>query len=93
VRALTHLALGPLHRRFQMDRLVRFNEKFSPQWRPRYLVYESRAGLPRAVVRVLQVEGYLPQPRPSRLAAALREGVPRAVPARLRPPGPIGQMR
>ena len=45
-RALTRVALAPLHRRFQMDRLVRFNEKFSPQWRPRYLVYESRAALP-----------------------------------------------
>jgi lysyl-tRNA synthetase class 2 len=92
-RALTRLALGPLHRRFQMDRLVRFNEKFSPQWRPRYLVYESRAGLPCAIVRVLQVEGYLPLPRRSRLREALRGGPPRAVPARLRPPGPIGQMR
>jgi len=54
-------ALAPLHRRFQMDRLVRFNEKFSPEWRPRYLLYESRAALPRAVFRVLVVEGYLPQ--------------------------------
>jgi len=92
-RALTRLALRPLHRRFQMDRLVRFNEKFSPQWRPRYLVYESRAALPRAVLRVLQVEGYLPQRRRSRLVDALREGLPRAVPTRPRPPGPIGQMR
>ena len=93
VRALTHLALAPLHRRFQMDRLVRFNEKFSPQWRPRYLVYESRAALPLAIVRVLQAEGYLPQPRRGHLGAALREAIPRALPARLRPPGPIGQMR
>ena len=54
-------ALAPLHRRFQMDRLVRFNEKFSPEWRPRYLLYESRAVLPRAIFRVLVVEGYLPQ--------------------------------
>jgi lysyl-tRNA synthetase class 2 len=92
VRTLTRLGLGPLHRRFQMDRLVRFNEKFSPQWRPRYLVFESRTGLPRAVVRVLQAEGYLPQRRRSRLGDALRHGVP-AVPPRLRPPGPIGQMR
>jgi lysyl-tRNA synthetase class 2 len=92
-RALTRLALGPLHRRFQMDRLVRFNEKFSPQWRPRYLVYESRAALPRAIVRVLQAEGYLPHRTQGRLAEALREGLPRALPARLRPPGPIGQTR
>ena len=92
-RALTRLALGPLHRRFQMDRLVRFNEKFSPEWRPRYLVYESRAALPRAIVRVLQAEGYLPHRERGRWAEAVREGLPEVVAARLRPPGPIGQAR
>ena len=35
------------------------NEKFSPEWRPRYLIYESRLGLPRAILRVLEVEGYV----------------------------------
>jgi lysyl-tRNA synthetase, class II len=92
-RALTQVALGPLHRRFQMDRLVRFNEKFSPQWRPRYLVYESRAALPLTIARVLQAEGYLPHHERGRLAAAVREGLPEVVAARLRPPGPLGQAR
>jgi lysyl-tRNA synthetase class 2 len=92
-RAMTRIALGPLHHRFQMDRLVRFNEKFSPQWRPRYLVYESRAALPRAVVRVLQAEGYLPHHERGSWSEALREGLPGDVPTRLRPPGPIGQAR
>jgi lysyl-tRNA synthetase class 2 len=62
-RALTKLVMAPLGRRFQMERLVRFNEKFSPEWRPRFLVYESRGALPKAVLRVLQAEGYLPEPR------------------------------
>jgi lysyl-tRNA synthetase class 2 len=53
------LALSLIGRRFQMERLVAFNEKFSPEWRPRFLVYESPMGLPRAVVRVLQAEGYI----------------------------------
>jgi lysyl-tRNA synthetase, class II len=92
-RALTPMALGPLHRRFQMDRLVRFNEKFSPQWRPRYLVYESRAALPLTIARVLQAEGYLPHRERGRLTAAVRDGLPEVVAARLRPPGPIGQAR
>ncbi len=61
--AVIRIVMGPLHRRFQMDRLVHFNDKFSPQWRRRYLVYESRSALPRAILRVLQAEGYLPQPR------------------------------
>jgi lysyl-tRNA synthetase class 2 len=58
-RALQRMALDVLGRRFQMDRLVLFNSKFSPEWRPRYLVYESRRALPGAVLRVLQAEGYL----------------------------------
>ena len=58
-KALAGRLLGPLRSQFQMDRLVLFNQKFSPGWRPRYLVFESRAGLPRAVFRVLQAEGYL----------------------------------
>lgn len=62
-RMARKLLVAPLHRHFQMDRLVRFNEKFSPTWRPRYLVYETQAALPRSVVRVLQAEGYLPQVR------------------------------
>jgi lysyl-tRNA synthetase class 2 len=92
-RALTRLAVAPLHRRFQMDRLVRFNEKFSPQWHPRYLVYESRAALPLTIVRVLQAEGYLPHREQGALAAAVRDGLPEVLAARMRPPGPIGQAR
>jgi lysyl-tRNA synthetase class 2 len=61
-RLLTRAAIGTLGRRFQMQRLVRFNEKFSPEWRPRYLIFESRMGLPAAVLSVLRAEGYI-QPR------------------------------
>jgi lysyl-tRNA synthetase class 2 len=92
-RVLTRVALAPLHRRFQMDRLVRFNEKFSPQWRPRYLIYESRAALPLTIARVLQAEGYLPHRERGRWADAMRDGLPEVVAARLRPPGPIGHAR
>jgi lysyl-tRNA synthetase, class II len=58
-RVVQRLALDVLGRHFQMDRLVLFNSKFAPEWRPRYLVYESRRALPGAVLRVLQAEGYL----------------------------------
>jgi lysyl-tRNA synthetase class 2 len=70
-----------LGRRFQMQRLVSFNEKFSPAWRRRYLVYESRLSLPLAVLRVLQAEGYVRQPRWSRAgngALSLSRALPRA---------------
>jgi lysyl-tRNA synthetase class 2 len=72
VRGLQRVALAWLGRHFQMDRLVRFNEKFSPEWRPRYLVYESRRALPGSVWRVLQAEGYLPErPRPATARAVI----------------------
>ncbi len=71
-RVVARIAVALLGRRFQMDRLVCFNEKFSPEWRPRYLIYESRLGLPRAVLRVLQVEGYVPRRGGSRLADGRR---------------------
>jgi lysylphosphatidylglycerol synthetase-like protein (DUF2156 family) len=71
--------VGMLSRRFQLERLVRFNDKFQPEWRPRYLVFESRSGLPRVVLRVLQAEGYLPQRARRRLRTRLR-ALPRALP-------------
>ncbi|HET9105030.1 MAG TPA: phosphatidylglycerol lysyltransferase domain-containing protein [Solirubrobacteraceae bacterium] len=62
-RALLRWGISRLATRFQMERLVRFNEKFSPQWCRRYLVVPSRRALPGAVLRVLQAEGYLPELR------------------------------
>jgi lysyl-tRNA synthetase class 2 len=85
-RRATTAALGLLGGHFQMERLVRFNEKFSPDWHPRYLVYESRGSLPRAVIRVLQAEGYLPERRRERLARRAR--IWRPLPPRLRQPRP-----
>ena len=48
---------------FQIERLYRFNAKFSPRWEPRYLMYERRFGLPRAGLAALWLEGQLPRPR------------------------------
>jgi lysyl-tRNA synthetase, class II len=61
-RRATRVGLAVLGRRFQMERLVRFNAKFDPEWRPRYLVYPSGRALPRSIYRVLQAEGYLGPP-------------------------------
>jgi lysyl-tRNA synthetase class 2 len=61
-RRLARFALRRVHGRFQLERLVRFNDKFFPVWRPRYLVYQGRARLPLAALRVLQAEGYLRAP-------------------------------
>jgi lysyl-tRNA synthetase class 2 len=66
-RRLARFLLGLLGERFQMERLVRFNDKFQPEWRPRFLVYDSRTRLPRVGLRVLQAEAYLRGPRPAPL--------------------------
>jgi lysyl-tRNA synthetase class 2 len=69
---LLRFVLRRVHRRFQLERLVRFNQKFRPTWRPRYLVYEDRVQLPLAALRVLQAEAYVRQPRPRWLSARWR---------------------
>ncbi len=63
---LLRFALSRLRGHFQLDRLIHFNEKFSPRWRPRYLVYTRRRRLASAGLRVLQAESYVPAPRPRR---------------------------
>jgi lysyl-tRNA synthetase class 2 len=72
VRALAPVLSAFADSRFQMAGLVQFDDKFAPDWRPRYLVYQSMASLPVVAVRVLQAEGYLPHrdPRPPRRQSA-----------------------
>ncbi len=82
VRAAQRAGLACLGRHFQMDRLVLFNEKFAPEWRPRYLVYESRRQLLGSALRVLQAEGYLPDRR-----RRTTEGLRTPHPAPLAPSG------
>jgi lysyl-tRNA synthetase class 2 len=48
---------------FQLGRLYRFNDKFFPRWKPRYLMVESVASMPRTALAALAVEGFLPSPR------------------------------
>jgi lysyl-tRNA synthetase class 2 len=53
---------------FQIESLYRFNAKFFPTWKPRYLVYEGAFGLPRTGIAALWAEGQLRKPklRPNR---------------------------
>lgn len=73
--AAQRILLRLLGHSFQLERLVCFNDKFSPTWRPRYLVYTSRPALGRSILRVLQAEGYVPTRHrhdPERLRSAHR---------------------
>lgn len=88
VRLLTAVLSKLVGERFRMAGLVRFDEKFPSEWRPRYLVYESRLGFPRVALRVLQAEGYLPHrdaSGPARgagmpLGQRMRRGAPASAP-------------
>jgi lysyl-tRNA synthetase class 2 len=82
---LARWALRRLHRRFQLERLVRASAKFSPAWRPRHLVYTQRTRLPLAALRILQAEAYLKPPPARRPQDAW---VPLPVPLMPAPPTP-----
>jgi lysyl-tRNA synthetase class 2 len=53
-----------LDRLFQLERLNGFNRKFRPEWRPRYLCFESWAELPVVGLACLRAESLLAPPVP-----------------------------
>ncbi len=63
-RLLGRLLVIP-SRYFQIESLYRFNAKFSPRWEPRYFLFGSLLGLPRAGLAALLLEGHLPRLRPA----------------------------
>jgi len=44
----------------QVDALYRFNAKFEPEWRRRYLAYPPAGGLPRVTWAYLRAESFVP---------------------------------
>lgn len=52
--------LGWVDRFFQMEKLYRFNDKFHPEWVPRYAVYENLLTLPRVALAAGVAEGFVP---------------------------------
>ncbi len=63
---LQRKALESMKFHFQLDSLLAFNDKFSPSWLHRYVVFESRRDLPRVGLAGLAAEGYVPYPKRKR---------------------------
>jgi lysyl-tRNA synthetase, class II len=51
-----------LAQRFQLERLRSFNQKFAPDWEPRYAAYPSVATLPRIALAAMLAEAYVTLP-------------------------------
>jgi lysyl-tRNA synthetase, class II len=63
-RCSVRFALLRFDRLFQIDRLLRFNRKFFPEWRPRYICLESRLDFPLVGLAYLRAESLLTPPGP-----------------------------
>jgi lysyl-tRNA synthetase class 2 len=64
VQCLARGALRAGDRVFQLERLLRFSRKFSPEWRPRYVCVERLTDVPLVAVAYLWVESLLTPPGP-----------------------------
>jgi lysyl-tRNA synthetase class 2 len=58
---LNYTVLGRLDRFWQLERLYRSNQKYDPEWRPRYLCCDSWVALPLVLVAAGVAEGFLPR--------------------------------
>jgi lysyl-tRNA synthetase class 2 len=63
LRAARTTLLG-LDRLFQLERLIAFNRKFLPEWRPRYVCVERFTDLPLVGMAYLYLESLLVPPGP-----------------------------
>jgi len=77
-------ALRLASRGSQADSLYRFNAKFRPEWRRRFIVHPPAVGLPRVTWAYLRAEGMVPSVR--------RTVARRPAPHRLAPEQPTAQI-
>jgi lysyl-tRNA synthetase, class II len=52
-----------MSRWFQIESLYKFNAKFSPQWQPRFFVFNHTKDAPRVALAALEAEAFLVWPR------------------------------
>ncbi|MEP7059083.1 MAG: phosphatidylglycerol lysyltransferase domain-containing protein, partial [Actinomycetota bacterium] len=77
--------LGWLNPFFQLERLWSFNDKFGPEWRPRFIYYEAPLSLPRVILAYLEAEAFLRLPLIGTQGRLRRASAPQLREARRRP--------
>ena len=60
ITRFNHRILLYLSRFFQMESLYRFNSKFQPTWKPRYVVFPGVSNLVKVGYAILKVEAFIP---------------------------------
>lgn len=60
ITRLNHKILLYLSRFFQMESLYRFNSKFQPIWKPRYVVFPGISNLVKIGIAILKIEAFIP---------------------------------
>ncbi|WP_440097617.1 phosphatidylglycerol lysyltransferase domain-containing protein [Streptosporangium sp. H16] len=65
-----------LSRWFQIESLYRFNAKFQPLWKPRFLVYPAARDLPRIGMSALQAEAFISLRLPGTVSRRIRSLLP-----------------
>lgn len=65
-----------LSRWFQIESLYRFNAKFRPLWKPRFLVYPAARDLPRIGMSALQAEAFISLGLPGVVSRRIRSLLP-----------------
>ena len=61
ITRFNHKILLFLSRFFQMESLYRFNSKFQPEWKPRYVVFPGVSHLAKVGFAILKVEAFIPE--------------------------------
>lgn len=61
ITRISHKFLVFLSRFFQMESLYRFNSKFLPEWRPRFVIFPGVGNLLRVGYAILKIEAFIPE--------------------------------
>jgi len=61
ITRISHKFLVFLSRFFQMESLYRFNSKFQPEWRPRFVIFPGVGNLLKVGFAILKIEAFIPE--------------------------------